>query len=358
LITQYQQTEFQVLKHIKMNMTAWIKEIISGNQRVSIPIMTHPGIEMIGKTVREAVQDGEIHAMAIEKLNEIFPVAATTVIMDLTLEAEAFGCQIDFPEHEMPNILGRLVNSAEEINDLRIPDLSAGRIPEYLKANQLAVQANYGKPVLGGVIGPFSLAGRLYDMSEIMVACYTEPDAIHLLLEKCTLFILTYCEELKRIGCSGVVMAEPAAGLLSNEDCMIFSSAFIKQIVGTVQDENFLVVLHNCGNRGHCTDAMLHTGAGALHFGNAIDMVETLNYCPANKLIMGNIDPVGVMKNLAPEEVGDIIAELLMKTEPFENFVLSTGCDLPPNVPNENIKAFFDALTEFNKEKTIFMKVK
>jgi uroporphyrinogen decarboxylase len=186
-------------------------------------------------------------------------------------------------------------------------------------------------------------------MSEIMVACYTEPDAIYLLLEKCTLFILSYCQELKRIGCSGVVVAEPAAGLLSNEDCMMFSSTFIKQIVDTLQDENFLVVLHNCGNRGHCTDAMLATGASALHFGNAIDMVETLKYCPSDKLIMGNIDPVGVMKNLSHDEVGEIATKLLMETEPYENFVLSTGCDIPPHVPLENIRSFFDALNEFNR---------
>ena len=332
-----------------INMKSWIAQQIESKNRISIPIMTHPGIEMIGKTVKDAVQSGEVHAQAIKKLAEVFPSSATTVIMDLTLEAEAFGCQIEFQENDMPHILGRLVSNAEEVENLKVPDLNAGRMQEYLKANKLTVGLGINKPVLAGVIGPFSLAGRLYDVSEIMMACYIEPDVVTLLLDKCTEFIIKYCSELKAVGCSGVVVAEPAAGLLSNEDCKIFSSVYVKRLVDELQDETFTVILHNCGNTGHCTEAMLYSGADAYHFGNAINMVETLELCPKDKLIMGNVDPVGVMKMMNPAEIKTYIGDLLVRTAEFDNFVLSTGCDLPPHVPAENVEAFFEALVEFNQ---------
>lgn len=334
-----------------ININSWVSQQISNKKRIAIPIMTHPGIEMIGKKVKDAVQSGEVHALAIKKLNEVYPVAAKTVIMDLTLEAEAFGCQIEFQENDMPHILGRLVSNAEEIELLKVPELSAGRVLQYLTANRLTLESTKDKPVFAGVIGPFSLAGRLFDMSEIMVACYMEPEAITCLLEKCTEFILKYCKELKNIGCSGVVIAEPAAGLLSNEDCQYFSSEYVKKIVDSVQDDSFLVILHNCGNQGHCTEAMLYSGANAYHFGNAIDLVETLRYCPKDKLIMGNIDPVGVMKMRSAKEVKAFTSDLLNRTSEFDNFVLSTGCDIPPHVPMENISAFFEALDDYNKVK-------
>jgi len=331
-------------------MKSWIAQQRSNSTRISIPIMTHPGIEMIGKKVKDAVQSGEVHAQAIQKLAEVYPSAATTVIMDLTLEAEAFGCRIEFQENDMPHILGRLLTCAEDIEQLNVPDLSAGRMGEYLKANKLTVEMGLNKPVLAGVIGPFSLAGRLYDVSEIMMACYIEPDAIRMLLDKCIEFIIKYCRELKRIGCSGIVVAEPAAGLLSNEDCQEFSSIYVKRLVDELQDDTFTVILHNCGNTGHCTDAMLFTGANAYHFGNAIDMVETLKQCPPDKLIMGNVDPVGIMKMKTPSEIKTYITDLLQRTAAFDNFVLSTGCDLPPHVPFENINAFFEALNDYNQE--------
>lgn len=330
-----------------MNIDKWKDDIISARERCTIPIMTHPGIEMIGATVKEAVQNGEIHARAIHELSKKYPSKAATVIMDLTVEAEAFGSSISFPENDMPHVLGSLVDSAG-IEELQIPSLTSGRIPEYIQANKRAVEMITDKPVFAGVIGPFSLAGRLYGMSEIMIACYLEPDAIALLLDKCSCFIENYCMELKRTGCSGVIIAEPAAGLLSNEDCLQFSSVYIKEIIDNVQDDSFMVVLHNCGNTGQCTDAMLHTGAKAYHFGNAISMVEVLKQCPADVLVMGNINPVGVLRMMSPQQIEKEVLSLLEQTAEFPNFVLSTGCDVPPCVPDENIQAYYNALSVFN----------
>jgi uroporphyrinogen decarboxylase len=220
-------------------MKQWITDIINHPQRIAIPILTHPGIEMIGKTVLDAVTDGKVHAEAIKALNERYPSAASTVIMDLTVEAEAFGCVINFSEDEVPAVSHRLVSSFEEVQQLPVPSLSAGRVSQYLLANQLTAAAITDKPVLGGCIGPYSLAGRLFDMTEIMIAIYTEPETICLLLEKCTQFLIEYSCALKATGINGLVIAEPAAGLLSNEDCLQYSSRYVKKIIDTIQDNNF-----------------------------------------------------------------------------------------------------------------------
>lgn len=332
-----------------MEMKSWIEQIIQSPDRYAIPIMTHPGIEMLGHSVREAVQDGEIHAKAIKALSDKYPSKASTVIMDLTVEAEAFGCAISFPEEDMPHISGKLVD-ASTVEQLQVPSLTAGRIPQYLEANRLAAEMIEAKPVLAGVIGPFSLAGRLFGMSEIMTSCYLETDAVELLLEKCTQFILSYSTALKESGCAGIIIAEPAAGLLSNDDCVRFSSRYTKRVIESIQDERFMVVLHNCGNRGNCTDAMIKTGAAAYHFGNVARMTEALAQCPADVLVMGNIDPVAVLQMLSPGKVAEKVTQLLEETSTYPNFVLSTGCDVPPHVAPENIQAFYDALAAFNQK--------
>lgn len=332
----------------KLNMKEWINEIIQKKEVVAMPIMTHPGIEMIGKTVRDAVTDGQVHYNAIQALSEKYPTAAATVIMDLTVEAEAFGAEIVFPENEVPSVVGRLLNDEGAIDKLEIPALNKGRIPQYLKANMLAAKAITDRPVFAGCIGPYSLAGRLYDMSEIMMLIYINPEAAHSLLKKCSDFILRYCMALKATGVNGVVMAEPAAGLLSDEDCTQYSSVFIKEIVEKVQDDHFTVILHNCGNTGHCTRAMVATGAAAYHFGNKINMVEALKEVPADALAMGNLDPVSLFKAATPEVMKKATLDLLEATRSYPNFVLSSGCDTPPHTPAENIDAFFAALNEFN----------
>lgn len=324
-----------------MNKT--ISKILTTDRIPVMPIMTHPGIELIGKKVIDAVKDGKTHYEAVMALRKRFPQSvASTTIMDLSMEAEAFGANIVFDDNEVPTVSGRMLESAADVEALQIPSLDTKRVPEYLKANRLAA-AELDVPLFGGCIGPFSLAGRLYDMTELMMAMYIEPDTANLLLDKCTQFILEYCKQIKASGSAGVVMAEPAAGLLSNDDCQAYSSRFVKTIVDAVQDDNFVVMLHNCGNTGQCTKAMIETGAAALHFGNAIDMAQVLEEVPADIAVSGNINPVEIMKFGTPQQVEDVAKQLIKLADKHSNFILSTGCDVPPETPFENIESLFNA---------------
>ena len=328
-----------------MNMKNWVNNVFTSPKTLAVPIMTHPGIEMIGKDVIDAVQSGDIHAQAIIALNNKYPADASTVIMDLTVEVEAFGAKIEFNVDEVPSVIGSLVSNMAEVEALQIPDITAGRVPEYLKANAIVAKHITDKPVFGGAIGPFSLAGRLYDMTEIMIAMYIEPETVEMLLQKSTQFIKKYIKAMKETGVSGVIIAEPAAGLLSNDDAINYSSKYIKEIVDELQDDSFIIVMHNCGNTGHCTESMVYTGAKALHFGNKIDMVAALEQTPDDIVVMGNLDPVEIFKQSTADVVATATKELLEKTAKYKNFVISTGCDIPPAIPEENIAAFYKQVT-------------
>ena len=343
-----------------MNMNEWREDIIARKDRVAIPVMTHPGIEELGYTVRQAITDGEIHAKAIKYLADRYHSHAASVIMDLTVEAEAFGAEIVFPEDEIASVTGHMLNNAADIHALKVPSLENGRVREYIKANYLAHEYISSPafrfkrgfvPVFAGCIGPFSLAGRLYDMSEIMMLIYSDPEAAHELLEKCTQFITRYIAAIKATGVEGVLMAEPAAGLLSNDDCKTFSSAYVKRIIDALQDDDFLIVLHNCGNSGHCTEAMVATGAKAIHLGNKCDLVQIAEETPADVLVMGNLDPVSAFKMSTPEEMYRQTTDLLERTARFPNVVLSSGCDTPPHTPLANVDAFYKALDDYNATK-------
>ena len=333
---------------MKMNMKHWVADIIGHKKVTAVPVMTHPGIELNGNTVSQAVSNGVMHAEAVIRLADKYKCAAACTIMDLTTEAEAFGAKIAFSDDAVPAVEGRLLPDADSIYRLQVPSLNAGRIPAYLKANLLAARAIDDRPLFGGCIGPFSLAGRLYDMSEIMVLIYEQPEAAHALLDKCSSFIEKYCLALKATGANGVVMAEPAAGLLSNDDCLEFSSQYVKRIVEHVQDDEFIVVLHNCGNTGHCTKAMVATGAAAYHFGNKCRMEDVILDVPPTALAMGNIDPVSIFKDGTVEQMRSSVLNLLESMSNYPNFVLSSGCDTPPHTPMSNIDVFFEALNEYN----------
>ena len=88
-----------------------MQDIINSGKVAAVPVMTHPGIEIIGETVRKAVTDGETHHRASKARADNYPPAAAPVRMDLTVEAEAFGAEISFPENEVPAVIGHLLDS-------------------------------------------------------------------------------------------------------------------------------------------------------------------------------------------------------------------------------------------------------
>ena len=144
-------------------------------------------------------------------------------------------------------------------------------------------------------------------------------------------------------------MAEPVAGLLSPMLEEEFSSPYIKKIVNAVQDDSFVVIYHNCGdNVPKMLDSILSTGCAAYHFGNAVDMErDILSKVSPDTVVMGNIDPAGVLRMGTPKEIESAVTELLEKCSKYPNFVLSSGCDIPPKTSWENIDAFFEASRKF-----------
>ena len=333
---------------MKRDMNEWMDRVITSPERLAMPIMTHPGITLTGHTVLEAVTNAEYHFEAVKAVAERYPTAAATMIMDLSVEAEAFGAEIRFDEQEVPSIVSRTVHSADSVSRIAVPDLRHGRLSDRLDALQLASRHLSDRPIFAECIGPFSLAGRLYGVSETMTTILDEPDTILMLLRKCTQFLIACCRAFKSADANGVIIAEPVAGMLPPELCTEFSSSFVQEIVREVQDRQFLVILHNCGETDQLVPSMLETGAACLHFGNRCTITDALASIPSNVLVMGNLDPVGVLKMASPADVRKETSLLLDRTARYRNFLLSSGCDVAPDTPVANIDAFFSAVHEFN----------
>lgn len=332
------------------NMMEWVKNQIEAPVKKAMPVLSFPAIQLMGITVNDLAHDSDLQAKAMKTIADRTNAAASVSFMDLSIEAECFGAEIQFEEDEVPNVIGHVVETEEEADAMVVPEVGAGRTQINIDAIGKAVEMITDRPVFAGVIGPFSLAGRLLDVTEAMIYCYDEPDMVHTVLEKVTEFLIKYINAYKEVGAHGVVMAEPLAGLLSPSLAEEFSADYVKQIVDAVQDDNFIVVYHNCGN---CVipqiDSILSTGAPVLHFGNAIDMAEMMEKIPADKVAMGNVDPAGQLKDGTVESVKEVTKSIMDKCCKYPNFVISSGCDIPPMAKWENIDAFFEAVEEFYK---------
>lgn len=333
-------------------MRAWLRGLCGEQPKAALPILSFPCVSLLGASVRELICDSERQAEGMRLIAQRVPSAASVSLMDLSVEAECFGAEIRFSDHEVPTVTGRLIASAEQADALTVPRVGSARSGLYIEAIAKAVQRIQDRPVLAGMIGPFSLAARLLDVSGIMMDCYDEPEKVLTVLEKATAFLIEYAKAYKSVGADGILMAEPVAGMLSPMLEREFSAPFVKRIVEAVQDDGFAVVYHNCGdNTPMMVESILSTGAAAYHFGNAVDMAAMLERFPSDVPVMGNVDPVGVLRLGSPEEVRSATRALLERCKGYSNFVLSSGCDIPPLTPWENIEAFFDAAGALSRDR-------
>ena len=326
-----------------------IREILwetarSESQR-ALPILSFPAAQKMNVTVEQLVKDPELMAQAMEIVSKETDTLAAVSLMDLSVEAEAFGAAVRFTEDEVPAVIGQLVSDEDEANDLEVPELSAGRAQLCVEAVRLAKERITDKPVLAGMIGPYSLAGRLMDVTEIMYICFDEPETVHIVLDKATEYLIRYGQAMKDAGANGIMMAEPLAGILSPDMAAEFSVPYVKRIVDALQDENFAVLYHNCGNSVlSMLEPIFSQGAAAYHFGNAVDMLKVMEQAPADVLCMGNVDPAAEFAHGTPESMTAATKALLEKCGSYKNFVPSSGCDIPAHAKWENIHAFFEAL--------------
>ena len=162
------------------------------DEQKGLPILSFPAVQKMDATVAQLVKTAELQAQAMEIIAHQTDTLAAVSLMDLSVEAEAFGATVRFYEDEVPVVIGQLVSDEDEANALQIPSLDAGRAKICVEGVRLAKERIQDKPVIAGMVGPYSLAGRLMDVTEIMYICFDEPEVVHTVLDKATAYLISY----------------------------------------------------------------------------------------------------------------------------------------------------------------------
>jgi uroporphyrinogen decarboxylase len=330
-------------------ITQFADYVLHHSPRLAMPIGINAGLEIAGITVQQAVTSAEAQAEAALALYKTFATGALMTGMDLSVEAEAFGCPIRISDKDVPTVIGRLVQSEADLDALPSPQPGDGRTPIYLDAARQLVDSFEANqiPVLGGMIGPFSLAGRLFGVSEILMASMMQPELVEKVVEKVMPFLTAYAAAYRDAGVAGVIMAEPSAGLLSPAGLARFSSPYVRRIVEAVQTPECAVILHNCGAKLVHLPKVLEAGAEIYHFGAPMDIPAALKAVDGKVVLGGNLDPASVFYMGTPDTLRAATQSLLEATRQYPNFFISSGCDLPPGISKANLTAFYETAQQF-----------
>jgi uroporphyrinogen decarboxylase len=317
------------------------------NRRLVAPLAGFPGVEMVGSTIKIAQQNFGEHYKAIRRLVDYFAPDLAFPLMDLSVEANALGRYTVFPRDESATVPKDRFN-IEELEKLSRINISFdARLMGYVETLKMMSVSLPSSVLLGAyVVGPFTLAGLMMGADDAVMSTILDPDTLHRLCHFTTERIQEYIQLLLAAGADVICILEPTAVMLSPQHFSEFSAIYIHHITTSFKYSRVNFVYHTCGNTMHLVEKMAQAGVHGVSLDSrdaGVDLAAVAASLPKEVVVIGNISPATTMRFGAPGDVRREVESLLAEMEPFPNFILSTGCDLPQETPIENIQAFMDA---------------
>ncbi len=309
----------------------------AAGRRPTVPLMGYPGLNLTASTIKQNQSNWALQYRTIEALYERFEPDAMFMLMDLSIEVNALGLLVRFPLHETPTVEEHPVQSIADLDAHRQIDVLAdGRAMVCLKVIE-AMRERLPVPAGAFVTGPFTLAALMVGASEMAMNVVMQPDLCHAALELATQVVSRYVVGLVEAGVDTIMILDPTAVMLGPAHYREFAGEPCAQLIS--QSEGVEMILHICGDTGHIVPAMLETGADGLSIDHPMDMAQVAEQMGPDVLLMGNVDPVRMLHENA-ETVADDTRHALESVAAHPAFVLSSGCDLPQDVPEACIDAF------------------
>ncbi len=311
------------------------------------PLMGYPGIELAGTTLYDSLHDSRAQYAAVEALYEKFHPDFVFPFMDLTVECEALGSPLQYSPEHTPLVAKKIIATYNDLKNLRLPEIGEGnRLHVYVETLELLVK-NLPSSVVkcGYILGPLSLTGQLMGTSELALQSVLEPQMVHDLLQFCTEFLQKYLTALLAVKPGAIMILEPTAALFSPQQAEEFSFRYIRQLLAHMGETPCL--LHNCGKIDHLVDAFASLELAGVSIGSCVEAPAIHSRLPEDFLLFGNLDPTRVFLQGEQADVQRETEKLLNAMKGKENFILSSGCDLPPGVSLSQIATFMETGRRF-----------
>lgn len=312
--------------------------------------VTTEGLKSLGYKFAASHLDAKMMADAAASTHKLFGFECGVVPFDLCIEAEALGCEINVYAHSedllYPTIKKKLIHNEDEM-EIAIPAgfQEKGRIPLVCEAIKLMKKDIGGEVPIGTyVLGPFTLAGQIMELNELLKLSFRRPEKVGKLLNLLADAIIVIAEEFEKAGADYITVREMGAtsDVLSPRVFKSLIQPYIKKIIDKLTVPS---VLHICGKTSDIAPFMIETGAKAISVDQKNDVAESRKKLGKDALIFGNYDPYNVLVAGTPE----IVRQTMKKCMDDGVSAVWPGCDIWPTVPAENILAMMDEVRNYRR---------
>jgi len=333
------------------NKRANILSLLNGKKSTPPPIfsglisVTNLGLERERLKFHEVHNDAHKMSKAAASTYRVSGFGSAVVPLDLCVEAQALGANVDFREtsnvSEFPRVASFSNESVEEfLGKARIGSnpgdqvVKRGRIPLVCDAIKYLKEDCGVEIVIGAwVPGPFTLLSLLVETGALYMAMRRSPEHIHSALEMLTHDLFNVGKAYRSAGADFLTIHEMGGspGALGPK---LFEKLVLPHLQTLTSALPKPVVLSACGRTNGAMKLLAASGADALSVDQMNDLAASRQEVP-EALLFGNLDPVGLISKGTPTQIKEAITNAIKNGAD----AVWPGCDLYPDVPLENLRA-------------------
>jgi [methyl-Co(III) methanol-specific corrinoid protein]:coenzyme M methyltransferase len=312
--------------------------------------VTTEGLKSLNQKFAATHLDAKMMAAAAVSTYKLFGFECAVAPFDLCIEAEAMGCEINVYAHSedllYPTIKKKLIHSEAEM-EIAVPSglTTRGRVPLMVEAIKLMKKDVGGETAVGSyVLGPFTLAGQVMELNDLLKLSFKKPDKVGRLLDQLSDVIIEVAGQYEKAGVDYITVREMGAtsDVLSPRVFKSLILPYLKKIFAKITVPS---VIHICGKTNDIVPFMAESGAKAISVDQKNDVAETRKKLGPETLVFGNYDPYNVLVSGTP----DLVRQTIKKCMDDGVSAVWPGCDIWPTVPADNFKTMMDEVRKYRR---------
>lgn len=309
-----------------------------------MPVNMQFANDLIGAQYRDYVLDHRVMAEGQIRTAERFDFDHVSCMSDPCREAEDCGATIRYFDNQPPAVDEEqaLLTDKQALARLKIPDPHQGRrMSECLRVEQLLKQrVGKEKLILGWVEGPCAEGADLRGINTLMLDFFDDPPFVRDLFEFILEMELRYARAQIEAGADQIGVGDAAASLIGTEIYEEFVWPYEKRLVDGLHALGTTVRLHICGNIRPLLSGIARLGCEIVDVDSLVSLAEVRAALGPKPILLGNMDPVRVLRNGTPAEITAVLAECHRQAGP--RHVVAAGCEIPRDTPHANVQALTD----------------
>ena len=306
-----------------------------------MPITMMFAADQVGARYRDYASDYRVLAAGQLATAERFDLDYVSAISDPAREASDLGAAIEWFDDQPPAIDESRALLAEKsaLATLRVPDPAAGRrMSDRIEGVRLLRErCGHDRAVEGWVEGPCAMGADLRGVNTLMLDFYDDPEFVYDVFAFTVEMELEFARAQVEAGADLIGVGDAAASLVGPELYDEFVQAFETRLVRGIQALGARVRLHICGKTRRIFGGMAATGAEMIDLDSMAPLDAARAEMGDGPVLAGNVDPVRVMRDGAPDDIVAALAECRRQAGP--RYIVAAGCEIPRGTPADNLLA-------------------